>query len=85
MMRECFSCKAGYHWLSDNDYNKLMFQVRSRVNAVLKKTYDGCGYQSYNDGVCEVLMDLIEKSWKRVRGKETQIVLLHEERYLADD
>ena len=91
MMRECFNCKAGYHWLSDDDFNKLKWQVRSRILLLLKSTYNMCGYQAFNDAVCEELMVLIEQSWKRIRGKDTMLKLPNqdryeaEQRYLADD
>ena len=60
------------HWLSDDDYSKLLFRVRSQINGVLNATR--CyGLTPIVDGQLEQIMKVVVQSWKVVRGVDIPI------------
>ena len=62
-----------YHWLSDEDYAKLLFKTRThfvRILSGLRKMY---GQADEVDGVIEALMYITEQTWEVVRGKDKPI------------
>jgi len=60
------------YWLSDDDYNKLLFRVRGQVGGILNATR--ChGLGPIVDGQLEEIMKVFVKSWKVIRGVDIPI------------
>jgi len=57
-----------YIWLSDDEWNKLQFHIRTQINAILNplRAY---GQSVYVDGAVEELMKLFDLASQYVRGK----------------
>lgn len=64
---------SNYNWLSDDEYNRLKFRVRANINKILSGLRRQYGQAVEVDGAVEVLMYVIEESWKVVRGKDKPI------------
>jgi len=64
-----------YPKISQDDYDKAKGQFRMQVQTLLAHTYSMHGYQDYAALVAEVITQLTEQFGKRVRGKDTPIVL----------
>lgn len=63
-----------YLWLSDEEWNKLMFHTRSQVTAILNplRAY---GQGVYVDGAIEELMKLFDLFSQYVRGKDIPVMV----------
>ncbi len=63
-----------YLWLSDDDWNKLMFHARGQINAILNplRAY---GQGVYVDGATTELLELIDQVSQYVRGKDIPIIV----------
>ncbi len=63
-----------YLWLSDEEWNKLMFHVRTQVNAIQKplRVY---GQDVYVDGATEELMKLFDLFSQYIRGKDVPLIV----------
>ena len=61
-----------YIWLSDDDWNKLQFHIRTQINAILNplRAY---GQGVYVDGAIEELMGLFDLGSQYVRGKDIPV------------
>ena len=79
-----------YHYLSDEQYNKLKFRTRThyaRILSGLRKMY---GQADEVDGAVEALMFITEQTWQVVRGKDKPIKApewyrYQDDKYRADD
>jgi hypothetical protein len=58
-------------WWSDEDYAKLRWQTQS---AIMKVLLDDYGDTPTLDKALPKIMDKIEKSWKKIRGRDIPIV-----------
>ena len=63
-----------YHWLDDNDYSKLRGQTQMTVSNILGGMFKGYGQEQERKIALKMIMDVIETTWKRVRGKDKPIV-----------
>lgn len=61
------------NWLSDSDYNKLKFHTESQIRKLLEDTYSMHGYKDFALGASTQIMELVEQSWKAVRGRDVPI------------
>jgi len=64
-----------YPKISQEGYDKAVGQFRMQVQTLLAHTYSMHGYQDYAASVAEVITRLTEQFGKRVRGKDTPIIL----------
>lgn len=55
-------------WLKSDDYKKLKFQTDSAIMEILLPL-EKYGQQPYVWSAREEIMEIIEKSWKRIRRK----------------
>jgi hypothetical protein len=58
-------------WFSDDDYQKLKFQIQSAIMSVLLKNY---GDNPSLDKALPKLMHVVELSWKKIRGRNIPII-----------
>ena len=65
-----------YYWIADDDYNKILFNTRSQVAGILAPMHDMYGQAPFVDGAIDQIMDLIELSWQRIRGKDIPIKVI---------
>uniref|UniRef100_A0A6M3IKM6 Uncharacterized protein n=1 Tax=viral metagenome TaxID=1070528 RepID=A0A6M3IKM6_9ZZZZ len=63
-----------YPWLSDDEWSKLSFRVRSQLNAILNplRAY---GQGVYVEGAIEEILVLIDKFGQVVRGKDIPVLV----------
>ena len=64
-----------YSKIPQEDYEKAIGQFKMQVQALLACTYSMHGYQDYTVSVAQVIVTLAEQFGKRVRGKDSPIVL----------
>ena len=69
-----------YIWLSDDDWNKLQFHIRTQINAILNplRAY---GQGIYVDGAIEELMKLIDLITQYIRGKDIMVKVIDKPNY----
>ena len=58
-----------YTWLDDNSYAKLKGQTKMLVSNVMHD-FRSYGMSPMVDGAIDTLMDIVEQSWQKVRGKD---------------
>ncbi len=61
-------------WLSDEDYQKAVGQMRLQFNGILSSVFTMYGYQHEVPGVIGELIEVAEQFGKRVRGRDVPIV-----------
>jgi len=66
---------SDYPKISEADYLKAVGQLRMQVQALLAYTYSMHGYKDYAVSVAHVIVYLTEQFGKRVRGKDSPILL----------
>ena len=64
-----------YPKISEEAYEKAKGQFRLQVQTLLAHTYSMHGYQDHAASVAQVITTLAEQFGKRVRGKDSPIVL----------
>ena len=64
-----------YFWLSEDEWNHLMFSTRAQVGAILNplRTY---GQSVFVDGAVNELMVLFDLVTQRVRGKDIPVTIV---------
>ena len=64
-----------YLWYSEDEWNKIMFHIRSQVEAILRplRTY---GQGIFVDGAVKELMLLFDLMSQRVRGKDIPLIVV---------
>ncbi len=75
----------GYHWLSDEEYGKLLFRTRAHFARILSGLRKQYGQQAEVDGAIEALMYVTEQSWQVVRGKQKPITIPEWYRHYDDE
>ncbi len=68
-----------YLWLSDDEWNKLQFRIRTQLNTILNplRVY---GQSVYVDGAIEEIIKLFDLASQYVRGKDIPVMVLDESR-----
>ena len=68
-----------YFWLSEDEWNHLMFSTRAQVGAILNplRAY---GQGVFVDGAIKELMILFDLVSQRVRGKDIPVTVLEKPR-----
>jgi len=63
-----------YLWLSDDEWNKLMFRTRTQINAILNplRAY---GQSIYVEGATEELIRLFDLFSQNIRGKDIPVMV----------
>ena len=77
-----------YNWLEEDQYKKLLFHLRTKIDVILRHHFKFYGQDIYIPVVVNYIMFVIEQAFKVVRGKDRPIVLpkeLEKEIYSADD
>ena len=62
------------HWLPDEDYKKALWQARGQFNGIFA-AFHSYGMDVFVPGAIEECMTILEAFGKRVRGKDTPIVV----------
>jgi hypothetical protein len=63
-----------YVWFSEEEWNKIMFHVRSQISAILKPL-EIYGQKPFVEGATEELVKLVDLTSQVIRGKDIPIIV----------